>query len=118
MTTKAAKKVITLKQVYATVQKWLYMPNTERIDVILAAVLSLFYDGNPLWLFLIGQSGDGKTEIVQALHGLPFVRKIDQLTANTFASGRKGAKDLGSELTGNKTILALPTFPSTLKGIE
>ncbi len=101
----ANKKVIPLTQVYKVIQKWLYFPNTERIDIILAAALSLFYDGNPLWLFIIGKSGDAKTEIVRALDGLPFVRKIDQLTTNTFASGRKDIKDLGSELTNKKTIL-------------
>lgn len=100
-----SRKLVTLQQVYQVVKKWLYLPNTERIDIILAIVLSLKYQGNPLWLFLIGQSGDGKTEIVRALEGLPYVRKIDQLTANTFASGRKNAKDLGSELAGKQTIL-------------
>ncbi len=98
----ANKKVIPLTQVYKIIQKWLYFPNTERIDIILAAALSLFYDGNPLWLFIIGKSGDAKTEIVRALDGLPFVRKIDQLTTNTFASGRKDIKDLGSELHKQK----------------
>jgi hypothetical protein len=96
---------VTLQQVYDVIQKWLFFPLTERIDVILATVISLFYEGNPLWLFIIGRSGDAKTEIVKALDGLKFIRRIDQITANTFASGRKDAKDLGSELTGRRTIL-------------
>ena len=100
-----ANDTVSLKQVHETIKKWLYIPNTERIDVILATALSLFYDGNPLWLFIIGRSGDAKTEIVRALTGLPYVRKIDQLTANTFASGRKDVKDLGSELVNKRTIL-------------
>jgi hypothetical protein len=98
-------EVVPLTKVYETVQKWLYFPNTERIDIILAVTLSLFYDGNPLWLFIIGRSGDAKTEIIRALEGLPFIRKIDQLTANTFASGRKDVNDLGSELQNKRTIL-------------
>jgi len=102
---KKKKQVVTLQHVYDIIQKWLFFPHTERIDVILAVVLSLFYDGNPLWLFIIGRSGDAKTEIIKALDGLPFIRRIDQITANTFASGRKDAKDLGSELTGKRTIL-------------
>ena len=99
------KKVVTLQQVYDVIKKWLYIPNLERIDLILAVTLSLFYEGNPLWVFIVGSSGDAKTEIVKALEGLCHVRKIDQLTANTFASGKKDAKDLGSELTNKKTIL-------------
>jgi hypothetical protein len=97
--------VVTLQQVHQVIKKWLYMPNLERIDLILAVTLSLFYEGNPLWVFIVGSSGDAKTEIVKALEGLPHVRKIDQLTANTFASGKPDAKDLGSELTNKKTIL-------------
>jgi len=100
-----SSKVVSLAEVYRVVKKWLYMTNLERVDIILATVLSLFYDGNPLWVFIIGSSGDGKTEIVRALDGLPHVRKIDQLTANTFASGKKGAHDLGAELDGKRTIL-------------
>ena len=98
-------KAITLADVYNMVRKWLYMPSTERIDVILATAISLHYKGNPLWVFIVGKSGDGKTELVKALDGLPHTRKIDQLTGNTLASGKKGAHDLGSELTGRRTIL-------------
>jgi hypothetical protein len=98
-------EVVTLQQVHDIITKHLYLPQTERIDIILATVLSLFYEGNPLWLFIIGRSGDAKTEIVRALEGLPFIRKIDQLTANTFASGRKDVDDLGKQLQNKKTIL-------------
>jgi len=98
---------ISLADVHNVVKKWLYIPNLERVDIILATAISLHYKGNPLWVFIVGNSGDGKTEIIRALEGLPHTRKIDQLTANTLASGRnrKVGHDLGAELQNTSTIL-------------
>ena len=102
-------KVISLNDVHRVVKKWLYIPSTERIDIILATAISLHNPGRPLWVFIVGNSGDGKTEIVKALDGLPHTRKIDQISANTLASGRnrKNACDLGAELQDKKTILVI-----------
>lgn len=93
------------EELYDRVQIWLYIKDTNRIDVILAVALTVQDRGEPLWIFFVGGSGDAKSELLRALEGLPFVRKVDQLTANTFASGRKNTADLGSELQDKDTLL-------------
>jgi len=98
-----------LQDVYTRIGKWLFVPDTDRIDVVLAVALSNQYKGLPLWLFIIGSSGDAKSEIVATLDGMPNLIKIDQITPKTLASGAKeGGKkvhDLGEELQNKSTIL-------------
>lgn len=101
------KNKSTLQDVYNTTKKWLGIKeiDTNRIDITLAAAISNQIKGTPIWLFLVGASGDWKTTLVNALEWLPNAIKIDQLTKNTLASGKPNVKDLGSELQNNSTIL-------------
>ncbi len=94
-----------LDEVYDIVQKWLFLPNTERIDLVLATALTVEDDDLSLWIFFVGGSGDAKSELLKGLEGLPYTRKIDQLTANTLASGKPDVKDLGSKLANKSTLL-------------
>lgn len=96
----------TRDELYKIIRKWLFIPDTTRIDAILAVALSVFDKDCPLWIFFVGGSGDAKSELLKGLDGLPYVRKIDQLTANTLATGKKDAKDLGAELQNRDTLLA------------
>jgi len=95
----------TREELYNKIQKWLYLQDTYRIDIILAVYITIKQKGNPLWVFFVGGSGDGKSELLRSLNGLQDIRPIDQLTANTFASGKPDASDLGSELQGKNTLL-------------
>lgn len=94
-----------LTEVYERLHKWFYINDTNRIDLLLATALSNQYKGTPLWIFFVGASGDLKSGLLTGIEGMPNVRKIDQLTANTLASGKMDAKDLGSELQDKSTIL-------------
>jgi len=99
-----------LEELYERIDKWLYMPNKEMVDLVLAVAISrTLKSKTPLWVFLIGSSGDGKTEIVGSLDGMDGVRKLDQITPNSFSSGMryKGEKvpDLGGELENKSTLL-------------
>lgn len=97
----------TLKNVYKVTEKWLgiKIKDRNRIDIILATVLSNMIAGTPIWLFIVGASGDWKTAFCSALERLKNVIKIDQMTKNTLASGQKDVKDLGSELHNSSKIL-------------
>ena len=99
-----------LEEVYQRLRKWIYMKKTDRVDLILATAISTFSNDKPIWIFLMGASGDAKSELVRGLSELPFVRKIDQLTANTLVSGKinkdgSPVEDLGYELQNSKTLL-------------
>ena len=101
-----------LEELYKRLKKWLYLPHTEQIDLVLAVALSTFSDDKPLWLFLVSSSGNSKSEIVKTLDGLPYVRKVDTITPNTLASGKEDVPDLGSELTGKHTLLLFTDLAS------
>jgi hypothetical protein len=108
------------KELYARLGKWLFLPRTHFIDVILATVISnQRVKGEPLFTFIVGPSGDGKSTIVRALKDLRGykVKCLDRITKNTFATGmtvrRKSGKsekvhDLGDDLADSSTILLIP----------
>ncbi len=104
---KETVKNATLENVYKVTEKWLgiKIKDRKRIDVILATVLSNQIPGTPLWLFIVGASGDWKSAFCRSLEKLHNVIKIDQLTKNTLASGQKDAEDLGKELEHSSKIL-------------
>ena len=70
----------------------------NRIDIILATALSNQLPGTPIWLFIVGNSGDWKSAFTCSIEGMPHVIKIDQITKNTLASGKQGVEDLGMQL--------------------
>ena len=80
--------------------------------MILATALSNQKEGTPIWLFIVGNSGDTKSELINSLSILSNVIKIDQLTKNTLASGLKNAHDLGYDLQHRSTILIFPDLAS------
>jgi len=98
----------TLEGLYKVVEKYLYINDRNRIDIILATALSNKISGTPIWMFIVGNSGDWKSAFARGLEGLSHVVKIDQITKNTLASGQKGADDLGKELDHSNKILFFP----------
>jgi hypothetical protein len=71
-----------------------HQPDIEAIEIVLAAVAAHYVDdADPIWLFLEGPPGTGKTEMgLNPLDGLPKVIPLGDLTPNTFLSGW-GAKN-------------------------
>ena len=102
----------TLKDVYQVTEQYLHVNDKNRIDLILATVLSNQLEGTPLWMFIVGNSGDWKSAFARSLEGYQNVRKIDQLTRNTLATGMKDTWDLGSDLQNKSTILLFPDLAS------
>lgn len=98
----------TLEEVYKVTEKYLHINDRNRIDIILATALSNKMPGTPIWIFIVGNSGDWKSAFTRGLEGLSHVIKIDQITKNTLASGQKDAHDLGQELHQENKILLFP----------
>lgn len=101
-------KNATLENVYNTVGKYLHINDTKRIDVILATAISNQILGTPIWMFIVGDSGDWKSAFVRSLEGCKNVLKLDQITKNSLASGMKDVPDVGQELNQSSTILLFP----------
>jgi len=94
----------TLEMVHEVYKKWLYIEDLGRVDVLLAVALSRTQKGVPLWLFLVGASGDMKSEQINALTNPDHTFQLNQLTSKTLVSGNPLVKDLAPELNG-KLIL-------------
>ena len=96
---------VKLKDVHNVLDKWLYVADDKIIDTILATCLSYKVRGDHVWLFLVGNSGDGKSELLKSLSGCKNVLSLDQITPNTLASGKPNVEDLGNHLQDSDRIL-------------
>jgi len=101
------------QELYERLRKWLYINNdndTFKIDLIVASILSNnARNSKPLWIFLIGKSGDAKSELLMGFNHYPDVIVLDRITANTLTTGKthKGKKvpDLGETLQNSSHLL-------------
>lgn len=76
------------------VQEYLYMEDTNIIDVCVASVISTRLKiGEPLWLTVIGASSGGKSQIIRPIANTDdkFIIPVDDLTENTLLSGASGS---------------------------
>lgn len=98
-----------LEEVYSVFQKWMYIEDTDPIDLVLATALSSQKKGTPVWMILVGASSGGKSQFIRALSDIPNAMLQDDITPNTLASGAKikGKKveDLGMKLQGKSTVV-------------
>lgn len=105
-TIKNAGVNITLEELHNKYKELLYIEETDRIDIVLAVALSQKMEGIPLWLILVGASGDMKSVQLNALHNFnAFV--LHNLTSKTLVNGYKDKTkfpDLAPELH-NKIII-------------
>ena len=108
------KRVRPLSEVHNVFKKYLHITDIKRIDTLLAVALSNGLKGTPIWVIFVGNSGDAKTAMAITLDGMDNVKKVDQLTVNTLASGKEGATDLGSEVDGKDIILLIPDLASLI----
>ncbi len=52
-----------------TLSKWLYLEDTQAIDIIVATAISICLPGDPVWLFLVDPAGSSKTELLRSFKG-------------------------------------------------
>lgn len=96
-------KFISLSDLYAVYDKWLYIKDKKRIDVGLAVALTREIKGTPIWIFFVGPSGDGKSEQVMALKD-DDTEIMHEITAQTLVSGFMNKEDLAPQLDGKLVI--------------
>ena len=116
-----------IEEYRAVWHKYFHIPDDTRLDVPLAVYLSREMKGTPLWLIIVSNSGDMKTEQLLSLEddGILFdektgleqckIRKEDEdletktmhrFTSKTLVSGYINAEDLAPKLK-NKVLLFL-----------
>ena len=76
-----------INEVKETLDRWYHIEDTQVVDALLSFMVSHRLQGDPVWLFLIGQSSALKTELLHALETKDTVC-IDKITPKTLISGR------------------------------
>ena len=84
-----AVKRLTLTAAKSTFARWLHFDKGEDalLDVILGAVVANRFQGDPVWLFIVGPPGGSKTETLRSLSNWPEIYTLSTLTASTLISG-------------------------------
>ncbi|MBD3337916.1 MAG: hypothetical protein GF353_02330 [Candidatus Lokiarchaeota archaeon] len=90
------------------IRKWLYIAEGEDIllDILLGTIIGnkIMEFLTPIWIFFIGASGSGKTEILNSVKNSPDTCFISNFSTKSFASGYSSKKQ-GKE---NKDFSLLP----------
>lgn len=103
-----------------TFERWLYLSNRRPLYAMLGTVAANLLPGDPVWLGLVAPPSSAKTELLNALTGLPFVVSASTLTLASLLSGTprrqqaQGAKGGLLRQVGNPGLLCLKDFTSTL----
>lgn len=117
-----AEQVKSLEDLLSLYRRWLYLKETEDIEINLASLLDREIPGDPIWLQIIAASGDKKTEICRSFSDYEKAYTLDTLTAKSLVSGltRKN-KDTGElePVAGllfkiNHKVLIIKDFTTTL----
>jgi len=109
------KENITLEGLHNVYKNLLYLEDTKRIDVVLAVCLSNNLEGIPIWLFLVGASGDMKSVQLNAIEGFQ-THYLHKITSKTLVNGNPNKEkypDLAPKLNGK--ILVIRDMASLLK---
>jgi hypothetical protein len=87
-------KLESYDQLLAEFDKFLLLKDRNIMKALIATIIANQMNGDPNWLFVVGQSSGGKSELIQALNditsnGKALIVPISDLTINAFASGQK-----------------------------
>jgi DNA-binding transcriptional ArsR family regulator len=105
-----------LQHLYKIYQEYLHIEDLKRVDIVLAVALSHKMKGIPLWLILVGPSGDMKSVQLNALEDEENTYVIHNLTPKTIVNGYKDKRkypDLAPEL--DEKIVIIPDMAQILK---
>jgi DNA-binding transcriptional ArsR family regulator len=100
-------KRIKLVDLHEEYKNLLYIEDTKRIDIVLAAALSNKLEGIPIWLIVVGASGDMKSVQLNALEN-GDTHYLHKITSRTLVNGYKDKDehpDLAPRLDGKIVVI-------------
>ena len=103
-------------------KRWLLMPDTSLLRVVLASWVANRLEGVPVWLMVVGPPSSGKTEILQALAPLPQTFMVGSLSGEAALLSATPRQTRASDATGGllrqigqRGTLILKDFTSILE---
>jgi hypothetical protein len=121
------RRTLTLPAAMAVFARWMRMPKRPdgtpdmgAVEFVLGTVAANLMPGDPVWGLLVGAPSSGKTEILNAIVGLPNVHPTATLTEPSLLSGtpkREKAKDAKGGLLrviGDSGIILCKDFGSVI----
>ena len=114
---------MTMAQVEAVYARWLHDGDSVTTRVCHAVyVANMALSGDPVWVFLVGGSGQGKTERLAPLSGLPHVELVSTLSGEAALLSATARKDRAEHAhggllkrIGDKGVLIIKDFTSILE---
>jgi len=68
-------------------KKYLYIKDTEYIDVTFGVIFANRLDSEPVWLYLVGPPSSGKTDMANALYESSEIVAVDKINKTSLVSG-------------------------------
>ena len=78
---------MSIDELVAVFRRHLYLPDPGPLIIVMGAVVANRLAGDPVWLFLVGPSSIGKTEILSSLGELPDAYPVSTITEAGLLSG-------------------------------
>lgn len=94
--------------IHKVYDKWLYLADTEVLDVMYGTIIANRLEGDPLWLFMVAPPGGTKTELINSVSDAPNIVTTSSLTPRSLVSGANTAGGGDPSLIpklNNKTLL-------------
>lgn len=95
-------------------RRWLHLPDPTVLDVVFGTAFANRVGGHPVWVFLVGPPGCGKTVPIQALFGSPLVAVADVMTPASLVSGSQAALDPSQIPKWRGKVVAMKDFTTVL----
>lgn len=105
-----------IQTVYDTYRKWLYMPNTDVVDVVFGTAIANRQKTDNVWMFLVAEPGATKTSMLECLIEAPNIVYKNQLGAKSLVSGQMmaGGDDPSLLPKLHEKILVIEDFTTVL----
>lgn len=84
---------ISFAELEARIKRWMLLADSGVIKFLCAVYIANHLERDPIWIFLVGPSGGGKTELMSAFFDLKDIYVMSLLTPTTFLSGMPGNND-------------------------